>query len=369
MKAPGRHEQLLRIFHLIDLLLAARRPLSADEIKTALRERGAIDEMSDRNVRRDIEFLVAFGYDVREETHRTGRGSARKAWRIAPAPGKSVPAGPAVTVPELLSLAVARDFLVPLAGTCYWRGIGRLVQRIERLATPALLEYVDGHREGLVVHPRPTAGKYPVRLLNAVHRAIRRSLELVIVYRKAGDERARRVTVRPEALVVYDGSIYLAARKAEGKEKAADPQVRFYKLDRCSSARVGKRPFVAAPGKVEDLLGDSITIYRSAAPPRRFRIRVSPSRARWACEKPFHPRQTVVEEADGGVVLEIERAWEEELVPQLLGLADEAEVLEPADVRGRILDTARRIAARYEQGTPAPTPAPRRPLPRKRPGR
>ena len=57
--------------------------------------------------------------------------------------------------------------------------------------------------------------------------------------------------------------------------------------------------------------------------------------------------QKVRELADGGVILDIERAWDEEIIPQLLGLGDMVEVLEPEDVRGRIVDEARRIVDRY----------------------
>lgn len=352
MHSPARLEQLLRIFHLIDLLLAARRGLSVSEIKDALRERGVIDDMSDRNLRRDIAFLTTCGYDVRESTTRAGRGSARKAWRIEPARGRGAMPGPAVTLPELLSLAVAREFLAPLAGTCYWRGIGRLVQRIEAVATPALLEHVDHHREGLVVHPRHATGKYPVRLLNAVNRAIRHSLELAIRYQGAADEKPRRVTVRPEALVLYEGSLYLAARKAPARG-AADDAARFYKLDRCLAARPGGATFTPPLVRVETLLEDSVTIYRSPRPPRRFRIRVGPARARWACEKPFHPRQRVEPQPDGGVLLVIERGYEEELVSRILGLGEGVELLEPADVREQIRAAAEGIAARHAATAPA----------------
>ena len=71
------------------------------------------------------------------------------------------------------------------------------------------------------------------------------------------------------------------------------------------------------------------------------------ARARWACEKPFHPGQKVSPQADGGVILDIERAWDDEMVPQLLGLADMVEVLEPEDIRDRLLETAQRIAGMY----------------------
>jgi predicted DNA-binding transcriptional regulator YafY len=36
------------------------------------------------------------------------------------------------------------------------------------------------------------------------------------------------------------------------------------------------------------------------------------------------------------------------MIPQLLALGEHVEVLEPRDVRERLVETARRIAARYE---------------------
>jgi predicted DNA-binding transcriptional regulator YafY len=268
----------------------------------------------------------------------------------------------------LLSLAAARDFLAPLAGTFYWRGISQLIDRVERVATPALLDHAAKHREGLVVHPRPPAAKYTTRTLNAVNRAIRNSLELTIRYQGIADEQPRRIVIHPEALVVYDGSVYVAAYKAASQAPSrrrngdddADHAIRFSKLDRFITAKATSRPFTPRPESVESLLADSMTMFRSPRPPRRFRIRVSAARSRWARVKPFHPRQRVVPKADGGVILEIDRAWEDEIVPQLLALADAAEVLEPADVRLRMADTARKIAAQYQQVPPTSPPRPRR---------
>jgi predicted DNA-binding transcriptional regulator YafY len=275
-------------------------------------------------------------------------------------------------MPELLSLAVARDFLTPLAGTFYWRGISQLVAKLEQVATPQLLEYVEAHKEGLLVHPRPAAAKYRSRTLNAINRAIRSTVELEIRYTSLADQKPKKYTIRPEALVLYDGSVYIAgyrvapaaekpARAAKQPKAAAkqaneaqshataesDNAVRFFKLDRVAEAKPTSRTFTRSAETVESLLADSITIFRSAEPPRRYRIRVKAPRARWACERPFHPRQKVRQQADGSVILDIERAWDDEMVPQLLGLADMVEVLEPEDVRDRILETAQRIAAMY----------------------
>jgi predicted DNA-binding transcriptional regulator YafY len=355
MDSISRHEQLLRIFHLIDILFSARQPLSTAELKDKLRDRGAIDEMSDKNLRRDVEFLEKFGYAVKRTKKRSARGATCQAWSIEPGRGAEELTFPTVTLPELLSLAVARDFLAPLAGTFYWRGISQLLAKVERVATPQLLEYVESHREGLLVHPRPPAAKYRARTLNAINTAIRRSVELEIRYTSLADDKPRKQTIRPEALVVYDGSIYIAAyradgtvpRRGRGEPAAADAAVRFYKLDRVADAKPTSRGFTRSSESVESLLKDSITIFRSADPPRRYRLRVRPERARWAREKPFHPGQKVEQQADGSVILDIPRCWDDEMIPQLLGLADMVEVLEPEDVRDRLLETATRIASLY----------------------
>lgn len=350
MDSISRHEQLLRVFHLIDILFGARHPLTAADLKERLQARGVIDEMSDRNLRRDVEFLEKFGYAVKASRSRTARGTVCRAWEIVPGKGTDELSAPAVSLPELLSLAAARDFLAPLAGTFYWRGISQLIAKVEKVATPQLLAYAEAHKDGLVVHPRPNAGKYASRTLNAVNRAIRNALELEIRYTSLADQRPKRSVVRPEALVLYDGSIYVAAHRPPPKgprRPADDGAVRFYKLDRLTAARPTSRAFTRRDTTVAALLADSMTMYRSSQPPRRYRVRIDAERARWACERPFHPRQKVRRQADGGVVLEIERAWDEEMIPQLLGLGGAVEVLEPADVRERLAAEARRIVDRH----------------------
>lgn len=349
MDSLGRHEQLLRLCHLVEILVAARRPQTVGELKDRLRDRGVIEDLSDRTIQRDLRFLETFGYPLR--CARPGQGDERQrpGWSLERGPGPAGLAAPAISLPELLALTVARDFLTPLAGTFYWRGISQLLSRAERLATPALIDYADTHREGLVVHPRPPEGRYRPRLLAAINRAIRNALELQIRYRGQGDRRAVTRTIQPEALVLYDGVLYIAAHPGEATPPAS-PGLRFFKLDRLTAARVTKRTFTPHRTSVADSLADSITIYRSTkSAPRGYRIVVSADRARWACEKPFHPRQKVTRRADGSVLLEIEKAWDDEMVPQLLALADCVEVVEPVDIRARIAATAERIAALYRK--------------------
>ena len=350
MDSISRHEQVLRVFHLVDMLFGARRPLSIAEIKRGLRDRGVIDDMSDKNIRRDVDFLSKFGYAVKRSKLKSPRGTPCQGWSIEPGRGRGELASPAVSLPELLSLLVAREFLAPLAGTFYWRGISQLLAKVEAIATPQLRDYVEEHKHGLVVHPRRGAAKYGSRMLTAINRAILGSLEMAIRYQGLADTAPKRVVIQPEALVVYDGSIYLAATRAPGKGRSAagaEGGIRFFKLDRVVDAKPSTRRFIRRGLPVETLLSDSITLFRSADPPRCYRVRIDAARARWAREKPFHPRQRVGTADDGSIVVDIERAWDDEMIPQLLALGEHVEVLEPEDVRDRLLESARRIAAKY----------------------
>jgi predicted DNA-binding transcriptional regulator YafY len=344
MDSISRHEQLLRVFHLIDILFSARGPLSIAELKEELQRRSVIDNMSDKNLRRDIDFLAKFGYAVKQTKKRSPRGSLCQAFAIEVGKGAAELRGPAISLPELFSLAVARDFLAPLAGTFYWRGIAQLMARLEKMVTPALMAYVEQHREGLVVHPKPTRAKYAALTLNAVNRAIRNHLELIIRYTNLATGKTKPYTIRPEALVLYDGSLYIAATRAD---KGADDAVRFFKLDRVASAKPTSKSFTPRGESIESLLADSITIFRSSDPPQRYRLRIMPERATWAQEKPFHPRQQARLEAGGSLLLTIERAWDDEMIPQLLALGEHVEVLEPDSARERLLESAQRIAAQY----------------------
>ncbi|NCY02318.1 MAG: WYL domain-containing protein [Planctomycetia bacterium] len=354
MDSISRHEQILRVFHLIDILFGARTPLSIAELKRELRDRGVIEEMSDKNLRRDVLFLEKFGYAIEQTTKPSAKGSRCAAWAIRPGAGRGELRPPTITLPELLSLVVAREFLAPLAGTFYWRGIGQLLAKLEAVATPELLAYAEAHKDGLLVHPRPATAKYASKTLSAVHRAIRNRVELAIRYTPLGSAAPKRYTIAPEAVVVYDGSLYIAGRRVPARGAAgpaaaplAADAIRFFKLDRVTDAKPTSRGFEPGSETVASLLADSITLYRSSSPPRRFRIRIDEPRARWAIERPFHPRQRVRHLPDGGILLEIDRGWTDELVPQLLSLGEHVEVLEPADVRDTLAAAARRIVERH----------------------
>lgn len=119
------------------------------------------------------------------------------------------------------------------------------------------------------------------------------------------------------------------------------------KLNRISKVKVLDERFTAKDdGAADKLFSSSVGIFRSDKP-QRFRIRFDAETAPWAIETPFHQKQTVAQRRDGGVTIEISSAYEDEIIPRVLGLGAHAEILQPKSARDKVKKTARELSRIY----------------------
>ncbi len=65
-------------------------------------------------------------------------------------------------------------------------------------------------------------------------------------------------------------------------------------------------------------------------------------------EDPWHPNQSVERLPDGGIILTVRAAHELEIIPRVLSLGNEAEILSPASCRQAVAETIRSMAQRYQ---------------------
>ena len=153
-------------------------------------------------------------------------------------------------------------------------------------------------------------------------------------YKENEDEFSTR-TVEPYALINGREGWYLAS---------FDPtrdSVRHFRLDRIKSATVTDESF--APRADVDPAADVAGWPRTGEVPAssRARVWISPERARWAREE----RSVVAELADGSVIVELGFAGIDWLVRETLKEAGDAVVLEPAEARDAVRQTALAIGA------------------------
>jgi proteasome accessory factor C len=317
--AAIRPERFARLVTLASILIQAGRSdrrLEAAELRASL-------NISDAELREDISVLnvVNFGagtYVLYAELHDDGSID------IDPEPYGDSFARPARLLPvEAKALVAAIDLIgehIPE---------GSLVS-VRRKVVAALGE--DPIEEGLQF-AAPTGDDDEISRI--VSRAIAGRRLLSFEYYKENEDEFTARTVEPYALINGRDAWYVAS---------FDPSrgdVRHFRLDRFKSATVTDETF--EPRVDVDPAADVDGWPRTGeiAASGRARLLISPERARWVREE----RTVVADLPDGSAVVELPFKGIDWLVREVLKMAGDATVLEPAEARASVLQTASAIAA------------------------
>ncbi len=334
----ARNEQLIRQHKILEILERFRFGRLLDEIREDLIAELGLSSLHNRSVRRDLEALQAAGIDV--DVHNAQRG---RVWKLGPRARKSykIPA----TASELIALSLSRDLLYPLAGTQFWQGIESFWNKIREELPPGVWEHYEKYRQTLLVRGMP-AKSYDQKhgILKTIHRSILEHRIVLIDYHPPGKDASQR-RIEPYAVVFYQSSLYIIAADHE----INDPQnrVRHWKLDRFRKATALDAWFdKPADFDLEEHLGQSVGIF-AASNPMNYKIRISARAKPWVVEDPWHPQQQVKEEKDGGVLLTLRAAHDLEIIPRVLALAGEAEVISPLSCRRAMAAIIEQMAERY----------------------
>ena len=335
-----RGKQTARQFKVLQLLENSRFGLTTRELRDDVVDQLGLSSLHEKTIKRDIEHWRNLGYAIQQLE--TANPDRPKVWKLDQTLMKapSLPIG----VVELLAFSAGRELLYPLAGTPYWDGIQRLWERMRETTSAEVLEHLDQQRAGLIVRgPVPKNYSQQEGMLSSLNRATFEHRVVEIRYKSMGQQRSRKRTIEPHAICLFDNCIYILAADA------ADPDspVKTFKLDRVAGVKLLDQRFTPRPDFDPDQYFDnSIGIFRNAKT-KKFRIRVTAQRAELAVDVLQHPKQRVTEAADGSIMIEIEAAYEEEILPLVLGLGEHAEILIPKSSRDKIAAIAHALAAKY----------------------
>lgn len=332
----ARNEQLIRQLKLLQILERYRFGRKLDELREDLLEDLGLAKLSDRTVRRDLEALQMAGINV--DTEETGRGTV---WKLNQ---EAIPQISA-TVGELVALSMVRDLLVPLNGTPYWQGIETLWQKMQESLPESVWKHFDRRRQVIQVRGMPLKSYAQQEgVLATLNRAVMQNRVVEIEYQSHDEGQPSTREIAPHSLALYRGSLYVVATDMNAPPGEG---IRHFKLDRFHKAtaidRYYKPPDDFDP---EQHFANSMGVYK-AGQPHRFRIRLDPEVVSWVTESPWHAEQSIEEDVEGPVLV-IPSAYEEEIIPKVLGLQMKAEVLEPASCRAKLAEIAAALAGQYE---------------------
>jgi predicted DNA-binding transcriptional regulator YafY len=183
-------------------------------------------------------------------------------------------------------------------------------------------------------------------MLNTIHRAINDHRILEIEYESPGKPVSGR-WIDAYTVALFQASLYVIGINHDDEEK----RIRTWKLDRFHSAVALDKYFKFDETlDIDQYLSDSLGIFVGNKP-QNFRIRLSTRSARWVIEEPWHPEQQVRELKNGQFELTVRSASEMEIIPRVLQLGKDAEILAPASARRAVTDIVRELAGQYGVGT------------------
>jgi predicted DNA-binding transcriptional regulator YafY len=337
----ARNEQLIRQFKILQILERRRFGATLDDIRDSVVEELGLTSLHERSIRRDLEALQAAGLDIGTEETQSG-----KVWKL-----RRVDRGLhkiTISASELISLSMGRELMLPLLGTTFWQGIEAFWNKIrEQLPTEVWEHYQEYKRTMRVLGVPHKNYEKQQGILKTINRSIQEHRRVQCEYESQGKPVSSRL-LEPYGIAIYQASIYVIAVEAN-KRLELEPQerLRHWKLDRFLKATALDDWF--KPDEEVDLekhLGQSIGIF-SGSKAIPYRIRLSKNASRWLQEEPWHPDQTVEVQPDGSSILTVPAYHAMEVVPQVLKLGAEAEILEPREGREEIRKLVQQLSQQY----------------------
>ena len=337
----ARNEQLIRQHKLLQLLEMSRFGRTLDELRTELIADLGLTTLHERTVRRDMEALQAAGFDIQNEQLERG-----KVYKLGVNNTGVHEIG--ISASEMIALSIGRELLYPLLGTQYWRGIETFWNKVQEAVPNGVFDHFSRYRKTLHVFGTPSKTyEHHEGMLKTINRAILEHRVVEVEYEPVGKPITTR-RIEPYGLAVYQSSIYVIAAAPEVEDPAE--RLRNWKLDRFHHATALDEYFKPNPEiDVSKHLGKSIGIF-SGEQPTLVQIRLGQRAAAWVREDPWHPEQRLEVQDDESAILTVPVSHPREVLPKVLSLGSDAEVLEPKSFREAVADAVEKMAGKYAEG-------------------
>jgi predicted DNA-binding transcriptional regulator YafY len=337
----ARNEQLIRQHKILQILERRRFGATLEDIRDSVVEELGLTSLHVRSIRRDLEALQAAGMDL--GTEETPSGKVWKLRRVDRGLHKIT-----ISASELISLSMGRDLMLPLIGTTFWQGIEAFWNKIREQLPTGVWEHYQRYRRTLRVMGLPNKSYEKHQgILKTINRAMQEHRRVECEYESLGKPASRRI-LEPYGIALYQSSIYVVAIEAnKNEEREPQERLRHWKLDRFIKATALDDWF--KPDEEIDLeqhLGQSVGIFSGerAVP---YKIRLSRNASRWVQEDPWHSQQTIEPQSDGSSILTVPTYHPMEILPRVLSLGVEAEILEPAAGRQEMRTIVQQLEQRY----------------------
>ena len=314
------------------LLLQSRGGLTAAELAREL-------EVSVRTIHRDVEELSAAGVPIFAE-----RG---------PLGGIRLVDGYRTRLTGMTADEAEALFLAGLPGPAAQLGLGTVVAAAQLKVMAALPPELRSRASRIVERFHLDAAGWfqaqeAVPHLATLSAAVWDARAVRILYERGGGPVER--TVGPLGIVLKGGVWYVIG--------STDGQIRTYRASRVVEATLTDEPVERPDGfDLAAYWTESSAAYERDAPTVEVVVRIAADQAWRIADVYGRATLDAAERLDdpdpeGWLRLRLRVSWPDEVANRLLSIGPRLEVLEPADVRERVIAIAGRVVARYRESAP-----------------
>ncbi len=312
------------------------------ELKTLLDTSGGVSvyDIAERlrvSVRTAIRYLRALelaGEPLYEELN-----GKTKVWRLMPSARHETIT---LTVGQMVTLFLSRRVFDFLAGTGFKEYLDDVFAKLE--ATLKRKDFKTARnldRKFFDVNEAPHLYKGRSEHVNDIITALLREERLRVSHGNVSKS-GRVFVLEPYTLLVYKKGLYLAGYSHHHKG------VRTFSLDGFREVEWHRGDKFEYPADFQPSMLTEGNFGLIGGPPATVRIFFDEKVARFVKRRQWHPTQRI-KHVEGGIELLMEVAGTVELQSWVLGFGDQAVVLEPQDLREKIVAELDRSAARYRR--------------------
>jgi len=323
-----RNQEVIRQWKLLHALESSRHGASIDALARAL-------EVTTRTIRRDLAALQEAGfalYDERDE-------NSHVKWRLDGLVLKGVETG--FTLSELCALYLSRNILEAVAGTPFQRDLSNAFERLAKMLSPRMRQFLDRLPSVLVAKAGPRA-RGAASSPDIVARLLEATLHFRVTtmrYHSVSSGRIKDYEVHPYRLAFAQGGLYLLAYVPEYKA------VRTFAVDRIASASLEKQTFTVTHPVSDDVFANSLGV--NTGPAERVEIEFDARVAPYVRARVWHSSQQLEETRDGGVSVTLNVCHDWGLRSWILSWGPFARVVSPSTLAKEIHADLQAAGNRY----------------------
>jgi proteasome accessory factor B len=289
-----------------------------------------------RTIRRDLAALQEAGFPLFDEHDADGRVK----WRMEGRALHGLETG--FTLPELCALYLSRNLLDAVAAPAFQRDLALAFDRIEKLLSPRLRDFLDRLPAVLTAKPGPRARRIDAAASEAVPRLLEATLHHRVIrmrYNSVSSGGVKEYTAHPYRLAFAQGGLYLIAYVPayEGR--------RTFAVDRIASVSLEKDTFTPGPSADGDVFANSLGVF--TGPPVPVRIEFARDVAPYVRARVWHASQEIRDRDDGSLVLSMNVSHDWALRSWILSWGRFARIVEPEALAGELRADLRAASEQY----------------------